>query len=71
MSVMICSRANNLYKKYMRSMECLIKLSYPIRSNLNNIKFAVVSKFCRQEKKTMPLQKKKTEKERERGKGGC
>ncbi len=56
LSVMICSwsfkSAYNLYKISMfLELECLIKLLYPIRSNINNTKFAVVGTLCRQKKK--------------------
>ncbi len=40
---------NNLYR-ISTFLECLIKLLYPIRSNINNTKFVVVGTLCRKKK---------------------
>ncbi len=61
---MICSRssksANNKISMFLK-LECLIKLLYPIRSNINNTKCAVVGTLCRQKtKQNNAFTKKKT-----------
>ncbi len=42
LSVMICSKSHNNLYRISTFLECLIKLLYLIRSNINNTKFVVV-----------------------------
>ncbi len=60
LSVMICSKSHNNLYRISTFLECLIKLLYLIRSNINNTKFAVVGTLCRKK----CLHKKRRKKER-------
>ncbi len=66
---MICSRSSKSANKISTflELECLIKLLFPIRSNINYTKFAVVGTLCRQKKKKIIIimSKKKTERKSE------
>ncbi len=59
--------ANNKISTFLE-LECLIKLLYPIRYNINNTEFAVAGTLCRQNNnnRNHAFTKKKTETEKER-----
>ncbi len=65
---MFCSRSsksrNNLYR-ISTFLECLIKLLYPIRSNINNTKFAIVGTLVANKKQYLHVHEK-GERDRER-----
>ncbi len=67
-----CSRssksANNKIYTFLE-LECLIKLLYPIRSNINNTNVLLLAHFVDKKTQNNAFTKKKTE--RERAKGDC